>query len=128
MQAFDPGAVAQAMAMDEVDRLDPEDRFKLSFQEKLAVHRAFHGNGIQSADLDFYMAVAKSRRRLVVYVENNGERILADIEQLYESALELGDLEAAFRQAFERQRCGHRIEGPFRCDFARAHWAEGPLG
>lgn len=128
MRAIDPGAVAQAMAIDEVDGLDPEDRFKLSLQEKMAVHRAFHDGRIGGADLDFYMAVAKSRRRLVVYVENRGERVLADIEQLYDSARELGNLEAAFRRVFELKCAGHRIEGPFSCDFARAHWAEGPLG
>lgn len=127
MQAYDPAELARAMAVDEVDSLDPQDKFKLSFREKAAVHQAFHGNAIDGADLEFYMALAKARRRLVVYVENNGERLLADIEQLYETARKLGNLDAAFRHLFACQQPGHEVQGPFRCDFAMSHWAEGPM-
>lgn len=119
--------VAQAMVVDEVDSLDPDDKFKLSLQEKFAVHRAMHGSTIEGAHPEFYMAVAKARRRLVVYVENNGERILVDIEQLYDQARRLGNLDAAFRHAFELRCAGNVVDGPFRCNFAYAHWAEGPL-
>ncbi len=119
--------VARAMVVEDVESLDPEDRFKLSLQEKFAVHEAVHANGIIGAPAEFYMAVAKSRRRLVVTVENNGERILVDVETLYENAKTLGELDAAFRQAFARQRATHEIRGPFVCNFAYAHWAEGPM-
>lgn len=119
--------VAQAMVLDEVDSLDPDDRFKLSLQEKFAVHRALHAQAVAGAEPEFYMAVAKARRRLVTHVENNGERLLVDIEQLYEHARRLGDLDAAFRHVFAQQRAGHTVQGPFRCNFAYAHWAEGPL-
>ncbi len=127
MNASDMNEVGQAMVVDEVDGLDPEDKFKLSLQEKFAVHRAMHGSAIEGAHPEFYMALAKARRRLVVYVENNGERILVDIEQLYEQARQLGNLDAAFRRAFERRVAGHVVDGPFRCNFAYAHWAEGPM-
>ncbi len=127
MNASDVKAVAQAMAVDEVDSLDPEDKFKLSLQEKFAVHRVMHGEPITGAHPEFYMAVAKARRRLVVHVENNGERILADVEQLYEQARQLGDLDAAFRHVFALRCAGHVVQGPFRCNFAYAHWAEGPM-
>lgn len=127
MNASDVNDVAQAMVVDEVDGLDPEDKFKLSLQEKFAVHRALHGSAIDGAHPEFYMAVAKARRRLVVYVENNGERILVDIEQLYDQARRLGNLDAAFRHAFELRCAGHVVDGPFRCNFAYAHWAEGPM-
>ena len=119
--------VARAMVVADVESLDPDDRFKLSIQEKFAVHEALHASGIAGAPAEFYMAVAKSRRRIVVYVENNGERILVDVEALYESAKALGELDAAFRQAFARQRAAHDIRGPFVCNFAYAHWAEGPM-
>ncbi len=127
MNASDVKAVAQAMAVDEVDSLDPEDKFKLSLQEKFAVHRVMHGEAIAGAHPEFYMAVAKARRRLVVHVENQGERLLVDVEQLYEQARRLGNLDAAFRHAFETRCAGHVVEGPFRCNFAYAHWAEGPM-
>jgi hypothetical protein len=145
MNASDMNEVAQAMVVDEVDGLDPEDKFKLSLQEKFAVHRAMHGSAIDGAHPEFsvhramhgsaidgahpefYMAVAKARRRLVAYVENNRERIPVDIEQLYEQARQLGNLDAAFRQLFERRVPGHVVDGPFRCNFAYAHWAEGPM-
>lgn len=119
--------VAQAMVMEEVDGLDPEDKFKLSLQEKFAVHRALHGSAIAGADPEFFMAVAKARRRLVVHVENGGERVLVDIEQLYDHARRLGDLDAAFRHVFGLRRAGQAVDGPFRCNFAYAHWAEGPM-
>ncbi|MCZ8252361.1 MAG: hypothetical protein O9318_07815 [Hylemonella sp.] len=119
--------VARAMVVADVESLDPDDRFKLSLQEKFAVHDAFHAGGIAGATAEFYMAVAKSRRRLVVPVENHGERILVDVEALYESAKALGNLDAAFRQAFARQRAAHEVRGPFVCNFAYAHWAEGPM-
>ncbi|MBX9872264.1 MAG: hypothetical protein K2X75_09725 [Burkholderiaceae bacterium] len=119
--------VARAMVVEDVESLDPEDRFKLSLQEKFAVHEAVHAGGIAGAPAEFYMAVAKSRRRLVVTAENNGERILVDVEALYESAKALGELDAALRQAFARQRAGHECRGPFVCNFAYAHWAEGPM-
>ena len=119
--------VARAMVVEDVESLDPDDKFKLSLQEKFAVHEALHAGSISGAPAEFYMAVAKSRRRLVVFVENSGERVLVDVEALYERAKALGDLDAAFRQAFERQRAGHEIRGPFVCNFAYAHWAEGPM-
>lgn len=128
MQVLHPDEIARAMILEEVEGLDPQDKFKLSFKEKLAVHEALHAGGIAGAHDEFYMAVAKARRRLVTWVENNGERVLADVESLYKSARELGDLDAAFRQIFERQRAGHEIHGPFVCNFAYAHWAEGPMG
>ncbi len=127
MNAKDVQAVAQAMAVDEVDSLDPEDKFKLSLQEKFAVHRAMQASAIDGAASEFYMAVAKARRRLVVHVENRGERLLVDVEQLYEQARRLGNLDAAFRHAFETRCAGHVVDGPFRCNFAYAHWAEGPM-
>lgn len=127
MNASDMNEVAQAMVVNEVDGLDPEDKFKLSLQEKFAVHRAMHDNPIEGADPEFYMAVAKARRRLVAYVENNGERILVDIEQLYEHARRLGHLEAALRHVFTLRCPGHEVQGSFRCNFAYAHWAEGPM-
>ncbi len=127
MNASNVSEVAQAMVVDEVDSLDPEDKFKLSLQEKFAVHRAIHAGAIEGAAPEFYMAVAKARRRLVAYVENNRERIPVDIEQLYEQARQLGNLDAAFRQLFERRVPGHVVDGPFRCNFAYAHWAEGPM-
>ncbi|MEK9803747.1 MAG: hypothetical protein VW475_10135, partial [Curvibacter sp.] len=95
MQTPDPAEIARAMVIEEVEGLDPQDQFKLSLKEKFAVHEAFHAGGITGAQAEFYMAVAKSRRRLVTLVENNGERVLADIEALYENARELGDLDAA---------------------------------
>lgn len=119
--------VARAMMVEDVESLDPDDQFKLSLQEKFAVHEAVHASGIAGAPAEFYMAVAKSRRRLVVTVENNGERILVDVEALYENAKALGELDAAFRQAFARQRAAHEVRGPFVCNFAYAHWAEGPM-
>lgn len=127
MNVSDVKAVARAMAVDEVDSLDPEDKFKLSLQEKFAVHRFMHDEAIAGAQPEFYMAVAKARRRLVVHVENKGERLLVDVEQLYEHARRLGNLDAAFRNAFETRCAGHVVEGPFRCNFAYAHWAEGPM-
>jgi hypothetical protein len=127
MNASHVNEVARAMAVDEVDSLDPEDKFKLSLQEKFAVHRALHGEAIAGAHPEFYMAVAKARRRLVVHVENKGERLLVDVEQLYEHARRLGTLDDAFRHAFETRCAGHVVEGPFRCNFAYAHWAEGPM-
>lgn len=127
MNASHMQEVAQAMVMDEVDSLDPEDKFKLSLQEKFAVHRAMHGSAIAGAAPEFFMAVAKARRRLVTYVENQGERVLVDIEQLYEHARRLGDLDAAFRHVFGLRRPDHVVDGPFRCNFAYAHWAEGPM-
>ncbi len=127
MNASHMQEVAQAMVMDEVGSLDPEDKFKLSLQEKFAVHRAMHGSAITGADPEFFMAVAKARRRLVTYVEHQGERVLVDIEQLYEHAQRLGSLDAAFRHVFELRRAGQAVDGPFRCNFAYAHWAEGPM-
>ncbi len=127
MNASHVNEVARAMVVDEVDSLDPEDKFKLSLQEKFAVHRVMHDSAIAGAHPEFYMAVAKARRRLVVHVENKGERLLVDVEQLYEHARRLGNLDAAFRHAFETRCAGHVVEGPFRCNFAYAHWAEGPM-
>lgn len=127
MKASHVNEVARAMVVDEVDSLDPEDKFKLSLQEKFAVHRVMHDSAIDGAHPEFYMAVAKARRRLVVHVENNGERVLADVEQLYEQARRLGTLDAAFRHTFELRCAGHVVQGPFRCNFAYAHWAEGPM-
>jgi hypothetical protein len=127
MQPQNLAEVARAMVVADVESLDPDDQFKLSLQEKFAVHDAVHAGGIAGAPIEFYMAVAKSRRRLVVTVENNGERILVDVEALYESAKALGELDAAFRQAFAHQRVAHEIHGPFVCNFAYAHWAEGPM-
>lgn len=127
MQTYDPAEVGRAMAVHEVDSLDPQDKFKLSLREKFAVYEAYHANTIEGADLEFYMALAKARRRLVMYVENNGERVLADIEQLAETARRLGNLDAALRHLWACLRPDHELQGPLRYDFATAHWAEGPL-
>jgi hypothetical protein len=127
VQARDVLDTARAMAVADVDGLDPEDKFKLSLKEKFAVNEAMNRQTIAGAHDEFFMAVAKSRRRLVVYVENNGERILVDVEKLYDAAKDLGSLEAAFQSAFSFQRASHVVTGPFQCNFAYSHWAEGPM-
>ncbi|WP_305016800.1 hypothetical protein [Mycobacterium tuberculosis] len=76
--------VARAMVVEDVESLDPDDKFKLSLQEKFAVHEALHAGSIAGAPAEFYMAVAKSRRRLVVFVENSGERVLVESRRSYE--------------------------------------------
>jgi hypothetical protein len=127
MKASDVMDTARAMAVADVDGLDPEDKFKLSLKEKFAVHEAMDRHVITGAHDEFFMAVAKSRRRLVVYVENGGERILVDVEKLYDTAREMGSLDAAFQAAFTFQRADHVVQGPFACNFAFAHWVEGPM-
>lgn len=127
MKANDLMDVARAMAVADVDGLDPEDKFKLSLKEKFAVYEAMDRHAITGAHDEFFMAVAKSRRRLVVTVENNKERILVDVEKLYDTAREMGSLDAAFQAAFASQRADHVVVGPFTCNFAFTHWAEGPM-
>ena len=123
-----------------MESLDPDDQFKLSLQEKFAVHMV----GIAGVPAEFYMAVVKSRRRLVVYVEDHGERILVGVKALHESAKAPENLDAAFRQPVNRPsalaatarsrswlppsgRAGRRIPGRRVCARAEiACWAVWP--